>query len=310
VTIPGIDYAWQHPGPAAIAAAGYRFACRYLSRDLSKNLTRAEADQLAAHDISVVANWEFAADAALGGYAQGVADAQLALAQATAAGMPSGRPIYFSVDWDVTPAQEAAVTAYLQGAASVLGVGQVGEYAGYYPVRIARDNGTVAWTWQTSGWSGGQWDSRDTIRQTGSATVGGVQVDTNEAMAADYGQWMPGWTPGGSDVLQSDKVTGFDARGNTVGDVLADQSNFRDWWYLAPAQGGGNPPPAGSRAQLLLSGVADIQARVAALQVPVPAVVDVAALAAKLGPLLATGPTADQVAAAVAHHLSTDLAAG
>lgn len=194
MTVPGIDYAWQHPDPAAVAKAGYGFACRYLSRDDTKNLSLGEAQALAANGIWVVANWEYGAQDMLRGYAGGIADAQLALAQATAAGMPAGRPVYFSADWDVTPAQEAAVLAYLSGADSVLGASSVGEYGGYYPVKIARDQGT-AWSWQTSGWSGGQWDPRDQIRQTGTATVGGVQVDVNQAMTDDYGQWQPGRLP-------------------------------------------------------------------------------------------------------------------
>jgi hypothetical protein len=195
VTVLGIDYAWTKPDPAAIAAAGYTFACRYLSRDATKNLTPAEAQSLAAHGIWVVSNWEYGAQDMLRGYAGGVADAQLALEQAAAAGMPSGRPIYFSADWDVTPAQEAAVLAYLAGADSVLGWSQAGEYGGYYPLKTALDAGATQWAWQTLAWSGGQWDGRATIRQTGSATIGGVQVDVNQAMAADYGQWMPGRLP-------------------------------------------------------------------------------------------------------------------
>lgn len=199
-TARGIDYAWRHPDPAAIAAAGYTFACRYLSRDPSKNLTLTEAATLAAHGIWCVANWEYGAQDMLRGYVGGIVDAQLALAQAKAAGMPEERPIYFSADWDVTPGQEAAVLAYLSGAASVLGHDRVGEYGGYYPVKTARDNGTV-WTWQTAAWSGGQWDARDTVRQTGSATVGGIQVDVNEAQVADYGQWQPGRLP---DIVEAD----------------------------------------------------------------------------------------------------------
>lgn len=195
MTTRGVDYAWQHPDPGSLAAAGYSFACRYLSRDPSKNLTLTEAQALAAHGIWCVANWEYGAQDMLRGYAGGVADAMLALQQATAAGMPKGRPVYFSADWDVTPEQESAVTEYLKGAASVLGADAVGEYAGFYPVRIARDNAAARWTWQTSAWSGGQWDPRGTLRQTGSATVGGVQVDVNEAMVADFGQWMPGRLP-------------------------------------------------------------------------------------------------------------------
>lgn len=191
-TAHGIDYAWQHPDPAALAAAGYTFACRYLSHDTTKNLTLPEALDLAAHGIWVVANWEYGAQDMLRGYAGGVADAQLALAQATAAGMPPGRPIYFSADWDVTPAQEPTLLAYLSGADSVLGWSDVGEYGGYYPLKTALDAGATQWAWQSPAWSGGQWDARATIRQTGTATIGGVQVDTNEAMTADYGQWQPG----------------------------------------------------------------------------------------------------------------------
>lgn len=194
MTIPGIDYAWTHPDPSAIAAAGYRFACRYLSNDPSKNITLAEAQALAAHGIWVVANWEYYATDALRGYAGGIADAQTALAQAKAAGMPAGRPIYFSSDWAVTSSQMPSVLAYLSGAASVLGSAETGEYGGYAAVKAASDAGTK-WTWQTFAWSNGAWDSRDTIRQTGSATVGGVQVDTNEAMVSDYGQWQPGRLP-------------------------------------------------------------------------------------------------------------------
>lgn len=194
-TAHGIDYAWQHPDPAVLAAAGYTFACRYLSHDATKNLTLTEAQALAAHGIWVVANWEYGAQDMLRGYAGGVADAQLALTQATAAGMPPGRPIYFSADWDVTPAQEATVLAYLSGADSVLGWSDVGEYGGYYPLKTALDAGATQWAWQSPAWSGGQWDGRATIRQTGSATIGGVQVDVNEAMADDYGQWMPGRLP-------------------------------------------------------------------------------------------------------------------
>ena len=222
MTTAGIDYAWQHPDPGAIAAAGYGFACRYLSRDPSKNITLAEAQALAAAGVWVVANWEYGAQDMLRGYAGGIADAHLALAQANAAGMPAGRPVYFSADWAVTAAQQPAVLAYLSGAASVLGSAETGEYGGYAAVKAARDSGTV-WTWQTFAWSNGVWDPRDTIRQTGTATVGGVQVDTNEAMVPDYGQWQPGRLP----PLQEDTMQdALYAVGNAP-----DGSNPGIWWY-------------------------------------------------------------------------------
>lgn len=56
----------------------------------------------------------------------------------------------------------------------------------------------------------------------------------------------------GDDMEQTEKVTGFGSRGNSVGDVLADVSNFRDELYLTPAQHSKNPPPAGSRFDMLM----------------------------------------------------------
>lgn len=194
-SIPGVDYAWSHPGGAALQAAGKAFACRYLSPDSSKNLARIEADDLAAHGIWSVVVWESTAARAKAGRAAGVADAKTASVQAAAAGMPSSRPIYFAVDFDATEADQTYINAYLDGAASVIGRGRVGIYGGYYPVKRALDAGKAAWAWQTIAWSGGQWDPRAVIRQGAQKTINGVSCDLNTAVAADYGQWMPGKTP-------------------------------------------------------------------------------------------------------------------
>jgi hypothetical protein len=194
-SIPGVDYAWSHPGGAALKAAGKQFACRYLSPDSSKNITRAEADDLAAHGVWSVVVWESTADRAKAGRAAGVADATTAAKQAAMAGMPSGRPIYFAVDFDAAPGDQTYINAYLDGAASVIGVDRVGIYGGYYPVKRALDAGKAKWAWQTSGWSGGQWDPRAVMRQGAQLTIGGVSCDLNTALADDYGQWMPGKTP-------------------------------------------------------------------------------------------------------------------
>ncbi|ARP73902.1 DUF1906 domain-containing protein [Streptomyces pluripotens] len=195
MSIPGVDYAWTHPGGEALQKAGKHFACRYLSTDASKNLTRAEADDLAAHEVSSVVVWETTAERALSGKSAGAADAKAAAAQATACGMPSSRPIYFAVDFDATPDDQTAINAYLDGAASVIGVSRVGLYGGYYPVKRALDAGKATWAWQTSAWSGGQWDSRAVIRQGAETTINGVSCDLDTALTTDYGQWMPGKTP-------------------------------------------------------------------------------------------------------------------
>ena len=54
----GIHYSWSRPRLLVIAAAGYTFACRYVSRDTTgKNLTAGEAQSLIAAGIDVVTNW-------------------------------------------------------------------------------------------------------------------------------------------------------------------------------------------------------------------------------------------------------------
>lgn len=191
----GVDYAWSHPSPAALKKAGIAFAMRYLSTDASKSLTKSEATALAAEGIWVGVVWETTANRALGGKAAGQTDAKSAQKQAAACGMPAGRPIYFAVDFDATPAQQTQINAYLDGAAAVLGRSRVGIYGGFYPVKRALDAGKATWAWQTRAWSGGQWDARAHIRQGAYVKIGGVECDANTSEAADFGQWMPGKTP-------------------------------------------------------------------------------------------------------------------
>ena len=67
MSVFGIDYAWGRPGASALERAGAKFACRYLSHDSSKNLSRGEADELSAAGIWLVVVWESTANRALGG---------------------------------------------------------------------------------------------------------------------------------------------------------------------------------------------------------------------------------------------------
>ncbi|MEV7755628.1 glycoside hydrolase domain-containing protein [Streptomyces griseofuscus] len=138
---------------------------------------------------------ESTAGRAKAGKTAGATDAKTAAGRATAAGMPSGRPIYFAVVFDATPGDQTAINAYLDGAASVLGRSRMGIYGGYYPVKRALDAGKATWAWQTIAWSGGQWDARAVIRQGAQATISGVSCNLNTVTANDYGQWMPGKTP-------------------------------------------------------------------------------------------------------------------
>jgi len=225
----GVDYAWSHPSPAALHAAGVTFACRYLSTDKSKSLTLTEAKALAAAGISSVVVWETTANRMLGGKAAGVADAKDAAAQATACGMPASRPIYFAADWDATETQQTQINAYLDGAASVLGRSRVGIYGGYYPVKRAMDAGKATWAWQTIAWSGGQWDPRAHIRQGAQKSIGGVSCDLDTSMKADFGQWKPGQTP-----TPEDDMTATPTDGKVIAKAFLDYDG-------APAPAAGSP---------------------------------------------------------------------
>ncbi|GAA4394681.1 DUF1906 domain-containing protein [Tsukamurella soli] len=194
--IKGLDYAGGRPEPADIAAAGVGFVCRYLSDGGAalpgKQLLPGEADALRAAGIDIVSNWETTADRMLDGYSAGVADANAAIRQVLSCGGRSDRPIYFSADFDATPAQQTPIDAYLQGCASVLGPANVGVYGGYWVVSRALNDGVAAYAWQTQAWSGGQQDQRIAILQdneAGYADVDGVQCDVDWALTTDYGQW-------------------------------------------------------------------------------------------------------------------------
>lgn len=208
IVATGVDYSAQAPGGAALAAAGYAFACRYVfngAPDLPyKLLTAAEASDLWANGVDIVSNYESTGTSPLNGYDQGVADAQEALANHAAAGGPSSAPIYFSVDFDEAQSQDAAVIAYFQGVASALGLERTGAYGGYWIISRLFNAGVITFGWMTEAWSGDPnalaptgldddyLDPRCQLLQRnalGYATINGCQCDIDVALTANYGQW-------------------------------------------------------------------------------------------------------------------------
>lgn len=278
--IPGVDYSAGRPGGAALAAAGQRYACRYLSHTASKNLTPAEAADLAAHDVSCVVVWETTANRAGSGRAAGIADATEALAQARACGMPPGRPIYFAVDWDANP---SVVAPYFQGVLSVLGLAQTGGYGGYRVIKYLLDNRLISWAWQTVAWSAGRWDDRAVLRQPGTTThIAGVSCDRDVATATDYGQWMPGRSP-------LTEVPDMDAtQARQLAELHALLVPYAGWDYRNKDQAKANPrlPDAYRYLQRTDAAVQTLVAQNAALTAAVVAL-------GKTG-----GLTADQITAA------------
>jgi hypothetical protein len=220
-TMRGLDYAGGRPGGAAIKAAGFDFVVRYLAPGGTslpgKLLTPAEADDLRAHGVLIVSNWESYADRMLEGRAAGSQDAHSARAQALRCGGTIDRPIYFSADWDASAAEQAPIDDYLRGAAEVIGAENVGIYGGYWSCSRALNNGTAAWAWQTDAWSGGRVDHRINLHQRiGFITVGGVECDVNEAKTQDFGQWH-----GGTDMALLDETfVNWQGHRVTVGTAL------------------------------------------------------------------------------------------
>lgn len=198
MTTFGIDHAWGRPSIASLKAAKVKFVIRYLSHDTAgKNLSRSEADRLANAGIWLAVIWESSANrAATGGRSGGVADATRAQAQADSCGMPSGRPIYFAVDFDASGVNWSKIVEYFKGVASVIGLERVGMYAGHFPIRWAFNEGLISYGWQTIAWSQGLFDIRCHLFQYAiEQTIDGVDCDFNEAYRADFGQWMPGKVP-------------------------------------------------------------------------------------------------------------------
>lgn len=196
----GLDYAGGQIAGADLAANGISFVCRYVASGgtalPAKQLTGAEFTDLLNNGVAVVFNWEAGATDALSGAVQGTADAEAALSYIMSLPGSAGKPVvYFSVDFDATPANQTPINAYLAAAAVVLGGPQfVGIYGGYWSVSRALDAGVCNWAWQTEAWSGGNIDSRINIMQRNSlgyTTIDGVQCDVDEAHTTNFGQFLP-----------------------------------------------------------------------------------------------------------------------
>ena len=239
----GVDYSFARPSPAGIRAAGFTFAVRYFSHGSnSKNLSVAEVHALIAAGVDVVSNWETGASDALKGRARGVTDAQEALSEATAAGMPAGRPIYFSVDFDATAAQQAAINDYFDGVVSVLGHDRTGAYGGINPIKRLFDAGKIGFGWQTYAWSGGQWDARAQLRQIhNGVTVAGGDCDIDQSRADDFGQWGAPVNP----VADADKLVSarsasgaLEAFWITAGGAIQHAQQADGVWSAGSALGG------------------------------------------------------------------------
>lgn len=184
MSLKGIDIAWDRPTVADIKATGAGWVARYFSNDPTKDLTPGEVSQYKAAGLAIVTVRETSTGRALQGAHAGVQDAQQAIQERAACGLPQDAPIHFAVDMDTSWAN---VQSYFDGVTSVLGKDLTGIYGGIKVANGAHSYG-LKYIWQADAWSYGQWSSWATIRQTGGTTLGGG-ADFDYAEVPDFGQY-------------------------------------------------------------------------------------------------------------------------
>ena len=213
-----IDFAEKRIAPDEIKAAGYAGVINYVSLERpgahfeAKPLTREYADALRAAGLHIVSNYQYGKPGwpdspsdLTRGHDGGVADAQTAQQLHAAAGGPNSAPIFFSVDDDINAdTWNGPAVDWFRGINSVLGVGRTGIYGHAKACGWAIRDGVIGnsttaghrWAWQTRSWSHGDREPmavlyQEIVNSPGNPgpLLGGINVDVDEVLAADYGQW-------------------------------------------------------------------------------------------------------------------------
>jgi hypothetical protein len=212
-----IDFAERRIAPEDIKAAGYAGVVNYVSDARpgvnfeAKPITREYADSLRAAGLHIVSNFQYGKPGGSApsdftrGFDGGVADAHTALRLHSAAGGSGSAPIFFSVDDDINVDIWNGVAAnWFRGINSVLGTQRTGIYGHFQACQWATNDGVIGnsttaghqWAWQTRSWSHGQRDATAVLYQEVVNTpsnpgplLGGIHIDVDEVLAADFGQW-------------------------------------------------------------------------------------------------------------------------
>lgn len=212
-----IDFAARQIPAEQIRAAGYRGVVNYVSLSRpgssfgAKPITRSYADSLIAAGLAIVSNYQYGKPGGSApsdftrGYTGGVADARTAWGLHTAAGGGQSAPIFFTIDEDINrDTWNHTALPWFRGINSVLGVQRTGVYGGVRVCQWAAADGVVGssstpgrrWLWQTKAWSGSQVHPAAVLYQRVVSTasnpgpkVGGLEVDVNDVLASDCGQW-------------------------------------------------------------------------------------------------------------------------
>lgn len=219
-----IDFSAAQIEPSAIKNAGYEAVIAYLSdarpsaswMKAVKPLTRAYADRLRAGGVDVVSNYQYGktGDATpsdwRGGYAAGKAHGKKALDNHFAAGGPGWRPCFAPCDDNPTDDEvRTLILPFIKGWAEVWGKEWTGIYCNRRTWELLKSLGApVTWLWQHF-FDGQKRDNDPATKERqkrayihpdahiaqlriDSDKVGGVGVDHNLLLKADYGQWSKG----------------------------------------------------------------------------------------------------------------------
>ncbi|MFZ1177954.1 MAG: DUF1906 domain-containing protein [Mycobacterium sp.] len=212
-----IDFAERRIPPDQIKSAGYDGVVNYVSESRpganfeAKPITRDYADALRATGLQIVSNFQYGKPGwpdpsdFTRGYDGGVADAQTALRLHGAAGGGASAPIFFSVDDDIDAnTWNGIAVQWFRGINSVLGVDRTGIYGHSQACAWAIKDGVIGhsttaghrWAWQTKSWSHGEREPMAVLYQeivnspsSPGPLLGGINVDVDQVLAADYGQW-------------------------------------------------------------------------------------------------------------------------
>lgn len=175
------DYSAAQLSAAQLKAAGYEGSIRYIDDITNKNLVRAkhatksEYDDHIRNGLKVFLVYEVTINDPLSGFSGGVTAAKRALAGANCLGYNG--VIFFCFDRHALASELPAWKAYLDGAASVLGIARVGAYGFSEAIDAAYGHATLYW----------QCGSRSVVRSfvhfwqdnNVQPKVGGIATDRN-----------------------------------------------------------------------------------------------------------------------------------
>jgi len=203
VTDTLIDFSAAFPPPQAVRDAGHKGVACYVSDSRpgtnfgAKPLTRAAADSYRAAGLEVVSIYQFGkGDTSdwLGGYDAGVKHARRALELHFAAGGPPRRPIYMPCDSNPSLDQwNRQASPFFKGCCDVIGLDMVGLYGNSLTIAWAIQDNVATWFMEHN-WGGEGANGHDPAAhlhqvEIDKRTVGGVGVDLDVILRADYGQW-------------------------------------------------------------------------------------------------------------------------